>query len=199
MRTILNRMPNVGKVIIFAAPSGSGKTTLVKYLLERISGLDFSVSATTRDKRPHERDGVDYHFLTPLAFKERVKNHEFVEWEEVYTDLCYGTLISEIEQSWDEGNAILFDVDVKGALSLKEEFADGAITVFVRPPSLASLEQRLRNRGTETEASLEKRLSKASQEMEYEKHFDTVIVNDDLATAKAESEKVVRDFLSKWN
>jgi len=193
-RTLLDK-PYVGKVIVVAAPSGSGKTTLVRHLLSEISFLDFSTSATSRRRRPYEQEGKDYYFLTVKAFKSRIEKAHFVEWEEVYENQFYGTLLEEVERLWDEAKAIVFDVDVKGAISLKEEFQEGALTIFVKPPSLDALETRLKNRGTEPPESIKKRITKASEEMEFLPQFDTVVVNDDLAEAKEAIKKVALEFL----
>ena len=155
-----------GKVIIFSAPSGSGKTTIVKHLLEKNSNLGFSISACTRDKRGRdEENGKDYYFLTPEDFKERIVKQEFIEWQEVYRGAFYGTLKSEIDRLWSEGKHVLFDVDVKGGLNLKKYFGDDALAIFVQPPSVEILEERLRNRGTEDEDSISRRLFKVNFEM----------------------------------
>lgn len=184
-----------GKLIIFSAPSGAGKTTLVHYLLSKPElKLAFSVSATSRAKRPNETDGTDYYFLTAEAFKARIENGDFLEWEEVYTDQFYGTLRSEIDRIHAEGKHVMFDVDVVGGLNIKKQFGNDALAVFVKPPSIEELEKRLRNRSTESEESLQKRVGKAAQEMEYANQFDVVLVNDDLETAKAEAVRLVADF-----
>ena len=184
-----------GKLIIFSAPSGAGKTTLVHYLLSKPElKLAFSVSATSRAKRPNETDGTDYYFLTAEAFKARIENGDFLEWEEVYTDQFYGTLRSEIDRIHAEGKHVMFDVDVIGGLNIKKQFGNDALAVFVKPPSIEELEKRLRNRSTESEESLQKRVGKAAQEMEYANQFDVVLVNDDLETAKAEAARLVADF-----
>ena len=184
-----------GKLIIFSAPSGAGKTTLVHYLLSKPElKLAFSVSATSRAKRPNETDGKDYYFLTAEAFKARIENGDFLEWEEVYTDQFYGTLHSEIDRIHAEGKHVMFDVDVVGGLNIKKQFGNDALAVFVKPPSIEELEKRLRNRSTESEESLQKRVGKAAQEMEYANQFDVVLVNDDLETAKAEAIRLVTDF-----
>ncbi len=174
-----------GKAIIFSAPSGSGKTTLVRYLLDNNSDLDFSVSASTRDRRGRtEQDGKDYHFLTPETFKQKIDNDEFVEWEEVYEGNFYGTLKSEIQRIWDAGKNVIFDVDVKGGINLKKYFGDKALSIFVKVPSLEVLTERLKDRGTETEESLSRRLFKVKFEMTFEDKFDVVLLNDDLELSK---------------
>lgn len=187
-----------GKAIIFSAPSGSGKTTLVKYLLENNSDLGFSISASTRDKRGRsEQDGKDYYFLTPSEFKKKIDNEEFIEWEEVYEGNFYGTLKSEIQRLWDSGKNVIFDVDVKGGINLKKYFGDKAISIFVKVPSLEILEQRLRDRGTESHESLSRRLFKVKFEMTFEDKFDVVLVNDNLEASKAKAQRLYEDFCKK--
>ena len=187
-----------GLAIIFSAPSGAGKTTLVKHLMSKPElSLGFSVSATTRGPREGEVNGKDYHFLTPQDFAEKLKNGAFVEYEEVYEGLSYGTLCSEVENLWRDGRTPLFDVDVVGGQTLKAVFGDSALSIFVMPPSLFALEDRLRGRGTEDEAALEKRIAKAQQELEAASAFDLRLVNDDLDLAKQEAEDMVGDFLER--
>ena len=187
-----------GLAIIFSAPSGAGKTTLVRHLMSKPDlALGFSVSATTRPPRKGEKDGVDYHFLSADDFAEKVKNGEFVEYEEVYEGLSYGTLCSEVERLWRDGRTPLFDVDVVGGQTLKAVFGDSALSIFVMPPSMLALEDRLRSRGTEDEAALEKRIAKSQQEMEAAPAFDLRLVNDDLDLAKQEAEDMVGDFLER--
>jgi guanylate kinase len=184
-----------GKLIIFSAPSGSGKTTLVHHLLSKPElKLSFSVSATSREKRPNETHGKDYYFLSADEFRSRIESNDFLEWEEVYTDQFYGTLKSEIDRVHSEGKHVMFDVDVVGGLNIKKQFGDNALAVFVKPPSIEELENRLRNRSTESEESLKKRVGKAAEEMEYANEFDVVLINDDLDTAKLEAENLVADF-----
>lgn len=187
-----------GLAIIFSAPSGAGKTTLVRHLMSKPAlALGFSVSATTRQPRKGEKDGVDYHFLAAADFAEKVTNGEFVEHEEVYEGLSYGTLCNEVERLWRDGRTPLFDVDVVGGQTLKAVFGDSALSIFVMPPSMLALEDRLRSRGTEDEAALEKRIAKAQQEMEAATAFDLRLVNDDLDMAKQEAEDMVGDFLER--
>jgi len=170
-----------GKAIIFCAPSGSGKTTLVRHLLSVHENLGFSISACTRDKRGrNEVHGKDYYFLSIEEFQEKIRENAFVEWEEVYPGGYYGTLKSEVERLWSEGKNVIFDVDVKGGLKLKEYFGENALAIFVKVPSLQELENRLRSRGTETEESLSKRLYKVKFEMSFQDRFDVVLLNDDL-------------------
>ncbi len=186
-----------GKAIIFSAPSGSGKTTIVRHLLETNPNLGFSISACTRDKRGrNEVHGKDYYFLTPEEFRQRIEKGDFVEWEEVYPGNFYGTLKEEVQRIWDQGKAVIFDVDVKGGLTLKEYFGDQALAVFVRVPSMEILEDRLTMRHTETADSMSQRLFKARFEMGFEDKFDVTLVNDDLEKTLTEAEKLVGDFLA---
>ena len=185
-----------GRAIIFSAPSGAGKTTVVRHLMSNPElALGFSVSATTRAPRAGETDGHDYHFLTVEEFASRLADQAFVEHEEVYEGLSYGTLCSEVERLWAEGRTPLFDVDVVGGQTLKSVFGDSALSIFVMPPSIEALESRLRGRGTEDEASVQKRLGKAAQELEAAPAFDVQLVNDDLETAFAEATQLVSKFL----
>jgi guanylate kinase len=188
----------MGKATIFSAPSGSGKTTVVKHLMEKLSDkLAFSISATTRKPRPTEVDGREYYFLSLEDFKARVKNNEFIEHEEVYPGIFYGTLQSEVQRIWDENKAVIFDVDVKGGLSLKEKLEDDALAIFLRPPSVEELIIRLRKRSTEVEHELQQRIAKANYELTFEKSYDTVIINDILEDTYKTSVKTVNDFLNK--
>jgi guanylate kinase len=184
-----------GKLIIFTAPSGAGKTTLVKHILSKNENIDFSISATTRAKRSHEVEAKDYYYLSIDAFKAKIANNEFLEWEEVYQDQFYGTLRSEIDRIWSMGKAIIFDIDVQGATDLKEQFGKNSITIFVKPPSIDVLIERLRGRNTETEESFNKRVKKIQKEAAFENTFDAVIINDELAYAQGEAEIIVNHFL----
>jgi len=184
------------KLIIFSAPSGSGKTTVVQHLLTVMKDqLGFSISATTRKKRPSETEGLDYYFLEEEAFRKKLSDHEFLESEQVYKGLFYGTLFSEVERVWAEGKVIVFDVDVKGGINIKQQYGNKALAVFLRPPSLDVLMERLRNRDTEVEHQLQERVDKAKFELGFEDQFDRVIVNDDLNTTLAEAEAIVKEFL----
>jgi guanylate kinase len=189
---------NTDKLIVFSAPSGSGKTTIVRHLLEQTDlPLAFSISATTRAPRGTEKDGEDYYFLSPEAFKSKIEKGEFLEYEEVYPELFYGTLASEVKRLWNEKKAVLFDIDVMGGMSIKKSFPAEALTVFIQPPSIKTLEKRLRSRNTDTEETLQIRLSKAQQELDQAQTFDEIVINDDLATALSQTEELVRSFLAK--
>ncbi|MDX1685221.1 MAG: guanylate kinase [Saprospiraceae bacterium] len=183
------------KLIAFTAPSGAGKTTIVRHLLETFDFLDFSVSATTRPRRSHEKEGVHYHFLSEDEFREKIREDAFAEFEEVYAGQLYGTLKSEIQRIWDNNKVVVFDIDVKGASSLKTLYGEDCYTVFIKPPSLQTLIDRLKARRTETPESFRKRVIRAREEMAYEGRFDTVLVNDLLDVALKEAEVLVKDFL----
>ncbi|GAB3331368.1 guanylate kinase [Marivirga atlantica] len=186
-----------GKAIIFSAPSGAGKTTIVQHLIEKFPQLGFSISACTRDKRGRtEVDGVDYYFLTVEDFKNKIDNNEFVEWEEVYEGNFYGTLKEEIERIWSQGKHVIFDVDVKGGIKLKEYFGDKALAIFVKVPSIEILEQRLTKRNSESSSSLSQRLYKAKFEMTFEDRFDETLVNEDLQKSLVKAEELVSNFLN---
>mgnify|MGYP000022742612 CR=1 FL=1 len=185
----------MSKLLLFAAPSGAGKTTIVHHLLERYDQLAFSVSATTRPKRPHEIHGEDYYFINKEAFEARIRSGGFVEWEEVYEGIFYGTLKEELDRLWAQGKHIIFDIDVKGALNIKAAYPGVATAIFVRPPSMQALEQRLRSRGTEGEAELRKRLARASEEMTYEPRFDLTLVNDQLQDALIRAEQITENII----
>jgi len=186
-----------GKLVIISAPSGGGKTTIVKHLLESGLNLEFSVSATTRPLRPNETEGEDYFYLTVPKFRRKIKNNEFVEWEEVYKDLLYGTLKSEMERIWAKGKHVLFDVDVKGGINLKKKFGTDSISIFIMPPSIEELGNRLIKRGTESPEKIRMRVEKAQEEMKGANQFDTVIINDHLDKAKNEVLKTVTSFLER--
>ncbi len=184
------------KVLIFSAPSGSGKSTIVNHILGLYPGsMEFSVSATSRPPRGEEKHGREYYFLSPDEFRNAVKEDKFVEFEEVYEGRFYGTLKSECERIWAAGHVIIFDVDVKGGVNLKKYFGDKALSIFIKAPSVEVLRERLVKRGTDSPEAIEERVAKAEEEMTYAPKFDYVLVNDDLNTAYAESEKVVEDFL----
>ena len=186
-----------GKCIIFSAPSGSGKSTLVHWLMDTHPELRlaFSVSATSRAPRGTEQDGVDYFFLSPEEFRERIAKGDFLEYEEVYGGNFYGTLRSQVTAALDKGINVIFDIDVKGGVNIKRQFGDKALSIFVCPPSLEALRNRLEGRGTETPEKIEMRLAKAGEEMTYSTQFDRVVVNDALEEAKAEVFRLVSDFV----
>ena len=186
-----------GKVIIVSAPSGAGKTSIVRHLLEEVPELKFSISATTRHKRDYEEDGKDYYFITPENFKERLANDEFLEWQEVYKNQYYGSLKCEVERIWNNGQTVIFDVDVLGGLNIKKFYGDNALAVFIEPPTIEELVNRLKKRGTETEESLKKRVDKAEYEMSFADQFDKIVLNDDLKTAQQEMIDLVRGFLEE--
>lgn len=186
-----------GKLIIFSAPSGSGKTTIVRHLLQVFHDrLAFSISACTRSPRPHEVNGKDYYFLSPGEFRQKIEKGEFAEWEEVYADNFYGTLRSEIERLWQSGRDVVFDVDVKGGLKLKEAFGDRALSVFIKVSREEEIYRRLNARGTETPDSMERRMAKVREELTFQDQFDVILINDDLDTALLNAERLVSDFLS---
>jgi guanylate kinase len=184
-----------GKSVIISAPSGAGKTTIVKHLLESGLNLSFSVSATTREIRGQEQDGVDYFFLPIQEFRRKITDNEFVEWEEVYKDLLYGTLKSELERIWASGHHVIFDVDVQGGIALKKKFGTDAIAIFIMPPSVEELESRLVKRGTDTPEKIKIRVEKSREEMSLAVQFDSVIVNHELDRAKKEAVELVSSFL----
>ncbi|HVW96617.1 MAG TPA: guanylate kinase [Mucilaginibacter sp.] len=185
-----------GKLIIFSAPSGAGKTTIVHHLLQAVPGLAFSISATTREARGEEVDGEDYYFISKEEFLHRIAKKQFVEFEEVYSGTFYGTLRTEIERIWQQGKAVIFDIDVEGGLHLKRKYDGQALAIFVQPPSLEVLKQRLTGRGTDSQEKLNERFAKAEKELDYAPQFDIILKNYDLQTACAEAEKLVGDFLS---
>jgi len=184
-----------GKLVIFSAPSGAGKTTIVHYLLSKIPQLEFSISATTRESRGTEENNKDYYFISKEEFLHKVAKHEFVEFEEVYSGTFYGTLKSEIDRIWESGKHVVFDIDVEGGLRLKKKFGDDALAVFVQPPSMEVLIQRLGSRGTDSAEKLKERISKAGKELSYADKFDIVLPNNDLQTACEEAEKLIKEFL----
>lgn len=186
-----------GKLLIFSAPSGSGKSTIINYLLTQELNLAFSISATSRDPRGTEKDGVEYYFLTPEEFKEKIANNEFLEYEEVYPNRFYGTLKAPIEKQLKEGYNIIFDVDVKGGCNIKKFYGDKALSVFIQPPSIEELRRRLINRGTDKSEVIEDRIARAKFELTFADKFDKVIVNDDLEKAKAKVLETIRLFLKK--
>lgn len=186
----------LGKSIIVSAPSGAGKTTIVHQLMTEIPALAFSISACSRSARPMEQEGKDYYFLGVEGFKKAIENHEFIEWEEVYTDHYYGTLRREVQRLWDEGKVIIFDVDVVGGLNLKALFKEHALSVFIKPPSVEILEKRLRARETESEERIALRIKKSAWELSQAESFDVCILNDDLEKAVSDVKTQVTRFIS---
>lgn len=189
-------MATQGKLIVVSAPSGSGKTTLVRHLLATIPGISFSVSATSRAMREGELDGRDYYFLNAEEFRHRVDAGDFIEWEEVYPGVYYGTLKSEVQRLTEKGNHVVFDVDVIGGLNIKHQFGNQALAIFVMAPSVEALEKRLRSRCTDSEESLQQRFSKAAYEMTFVERFDKIVVNDELEAAKSAIASIVNDFIN---
>lgn len=186
-----------GKLIIFSAPSGSGKSTIINYLLTQNLNLSFSISATSRAPRGTEQNGVEYFFLTPEEFKQRIANNEFLEYEEVYKDRFYGTLKAQVEKQLAAGQNVIFDVDIVGGCNIKKFYGDRALSVFIQPPSLEELRKRLTGRGTDAPEVIESRLAKATFELSYAEKFDVVIVNDNLEKAQEEALKTIRDFIQQ--
>src|ERR1700744_418835 len=185
-----------GKLIIFSAPSGAGKTTIVHHLLSKIPELAFSISATTREPRGDEKDGKDYYFISKEEFLHRIAKKQFVEFEEVYSGTFYGTLREEIERIWKKGKTVIFDIDVEGGLHLKRKYEENALAIFVQPPSLAVLKERLTGRGTDSAEKLLERFAKAEKELNYAPQFDIILKNHDLQTACKEAEELVEGFIS---
>jgi len=184
-----------GKLIIFSAPSGAGKTTIVRHLLDKNLNLEFSVSATSRAPRPNEIHGIDYYFLTEKEFKLKIGNNEFLEWEEVYKGIYYGSLKSEVERIRNLGKNVIFDVDVVGGLDIKKIYGNEALAIFVQPPSVDELRARLQHRATETEEKIQMRIAKAEHELSFAGEFDVAITNNDLMQACKEAEELIREFL----
>ncbi|MFW5820496.1 MAG: guanylate kinase [Bacteroidota bacterium] len=185
-----------GKLLIFSAPSGSGKTSIVKALQKKIPSLEFSISVTSRKPRKGEVNGKDYYFVSPEEFRKKIRNEEFIEWEEVYKDTFYGTLKSELQRIWDLGKHVIFDVDVIGGLNLKSKFPTLSLAVFVTVPDYSELEKRLRKRSTESEEAIQKRLARAKEEMSYADRFDAKLLNDDLEKSILEAERLVIEFIA---
>lgn len=185
------------KIIIITAPSGAGKTSITKYLLHKFPQLSFSVSATTRKARNNEKDGLDYYFISPEDFQNKIAQNGFIEWEMVYEGKYYGTLKSEMERIWNNNQIPVLDIDVKGAIHVQQQFKEEVLSIFIEPPSEEALKKRLENRGTETTDNIATRLNKAAYEISFKNYFNKIIVNDVLDKACAEAEKTVADFLEK--
>ncbi len=186
-----------GKVIIITAPSGAGKTSITRYLLQKHPKLAFSISAATRECRGNEQEGVDYYFMSADVFQKKIQEELFVEWEMVYEGKYYGTLKSELERIWKEGRVPMLDIDVKGAIHVQRQFPDNSLSIFIEPPSVDELKNRLLSRGTETEESIATRVNKAAYELSFKHSFNTVILNDDFDRACVETESVILSFLNK--
>ncbi|MBR5802834.1 MAG: guanylate kinase [Bacteroidaceae bacterium] len=187
----------MSKLIIFSAPSGSGKSTIINYLLEQGLNMAFSISATSRPPRGQEQHGVEYFFLTPEEFRQRIANDDFLEYEEVYQDRFYGTLKSQVENQLNAGQNVIFDVDVVGGCNIKQFYGDRALSVFIQPPSIEELRKRLVGRATDAPEVIESRIAKAEYELSFAPKFDVIIVNDNLEVAKAETLRVIQEFLQK--
>ncbi|MCP9611929.1 guanylate kinase [Coprobacter tertius] len=186
-----------GKLIIFSAPSGSGKSTIINYLLDKDLDLEFSISATSRPPRGNEKNGKEYYFLTPDEFRKKIANNEFLEYEEVYTDKYYGTLKEEVERLTLSGKNVIFDVDVKGAINIKNFYGKRALSIFIQPPGIEALKDRLICRGTDAPDVIECRLAKAEYELSFAPQFDTVIINDDLKRAQENAYKTIKNFIGQ--
>lgn len=189
-------MPLQNKIIVITAPSGSGKTSITRHLMQTYPQLAFSVSAATRQARGIEKNGVDYYFISEKDFKEKILHNEFAEWEMVYEGKYYGTLKNELQRIWDATKIPVLDIDVKGAIHVKQQYPDSALTLFIEPPSVGELKKRLEGRGTETAESLAARVNKAAYELSFKGHFDKVIVNDDLQKACTEATEIVKQFIA---
>lgn len=183
-------------MIVVSAPSGSGKTTIVKAMLAADMKLEFSVSACSRQPRINEQHGRDYYFLSVAEFRKKIAEDAFIEWEEVYPGNYYGTLKSEVQRIWNNGNHAIFDVDVIGGLNIKKKYPGGCLALFIRPPSIAVLEKRLRHRSTDQEETIRKRIEKAEYELSFAPRFDRIIINDELRTAIAETKRVIAEFIN---
>ncbi|MBO4598952.1 MAG: guanylate kinase [Bacteroidaceae bacterium] len=184
-----------GKLIIFSAPSGSGKSTIINYLMTQGLNMHFSISATSRAPRGTEQNGVEYFFLTPEEFRTKIDNDEFLEYEEVYANRFYGTLKAQVEKQLEEGQNVVFDVDVKGGVNIKKFYGERALSVFIQPPSVDELRRRLEGRATDAPEVINDRIARAEYELSFAPQFDTIVVNDDLETAKAEALQKIKEFL----
>lgn len=191
------RCKNMGKLIIFSAPSGTGKSTIINWLMaeHKELRLAFSISCTSRQPRGTEKDGVEYFFLSPEEFRQRIANGEFLEYEEVYANRFYGTLKSQVERQASEGQNVVFDVDVKGGCNIKQHYGDRALSVFIQPPSVEELRRRLEARGTDAPEVIDQRIARAEYELGFASQFDRIVVNDNLEKAKSEAYDIIRTFL----
>ncbi|ANI88560.1 guanylate kinase [Arachidicoccus ginsenosidimutans] len=187
----------MNKLIIITAPSGAGKSSIAHYLLSKHPNLAFSISAATRAPRGKEQNGVDYYFMSAEEFQEKIEQNKFIEWEMVYEGKYYGTLKSELERIWHEGKTPMLDIDVKGAIHVQKQFGSNCLSIFIEPPSIDALRQRLESRNTDTKESIETRINKASYELSFKNHFDKIIVNDELKRACMETEETIQSFLKK--
>lgn len=185
----------MGKLIIISAPSGAGKSTLINHLLSIRNDFSFSISATSRPPRGNEKNGIEYYFLSPETFKQKIQNQEFIEYEEVYPNCFYGTLKSEVDNALNNNKTILFDIDVKGGINIKNIYKEKAISIFIEPPSIEALKERLSKRNTDSKEMIKKRVAKATEEMSYASQFDVKIINDNLDTAKKTIETIIKNFL----
>jgi guanylate kinase len=190
-------MASFNKIIVITAPSGAGKTSITRHLLKTFPRLTFSISAATRQPRSYEKDGVDYYFLSEEDFKQKIHTNEFIEWEMVYEGKYYGTLKTELKRIWNEGKVPLLDIDVKGAIHVKQQYPESLLTIFIEPPSIAELKRRLESRGTETAESLQARVNKAAYEISFKDQFHKSIMNENFEKACAETEAVIREFLQQ--
>ncbi len=184
------------KIIIITAPSGAGKTSITRHLLQKFPQLSFSVSAATREARGMEKEGVDYYFMSANSFKQKIQNNEFAEWEMVYEGKYYGTLKSELQRIWDEGKIPVLDIDVKGAIRVKQQYPHSTLSLFINPPSVEELKKRLESRGTETSTSLEARINKATFEISFKDNFDKIIINENLENACREADDIIAGFIN---
>lgn len=183
-------------IIIITAPSGAGKTSITRFLLNKYTNLAFSISAATRQPRGEEKNGIDYYFISPADFQQKIENNEFVEWEMVYEGKYYGTLKSELQRIWDAGKTPILDIDVKGAIHVEQQYKKSTLSIFIEPPTIDELKTRLAARGTETQESIDARTNKAAYEISFKHHFNVNIINQDLQTACAEAEKAINRFIN---
>lgn len=189
--------PVSNKIIIITAPSGAGKTSITRFLLEKFPSLAFSISAATRNRRAHEVEGKDYYFISPEEFQQKIQTGQFIEWEMVYEGKYYGTLKSELQRIWNNGQIPVLDIDVKGAIHVQQQFPKSCLSIFIEPPSVEELKRRLESRGTETPETLQARVNKASYEISFKHHFNEIIVNDELASACERAARLIEAFIAR--